>query len=171
MSFSPRGEESCSSDMYAGLRKKTQTFLKRFNNAIESTLHDEMALYSELQNKMRAMDALDNYRRSGDLASILPKDIVVKVQDEVRAVNGTEQCTVSRARCFISRLEEALRKTAASLSNLHKTMCSEELNKNLLQIEGALYQDSVRRATLDKREWYLFDELRKVAVQLRMSLQ
>ena len=75
--------------MCAGLRKKILTALRLSKNAIDSTLHDEMASYSELQNKMRAMDALDNDRRSEDLASIFPKDIVEKVQDEATAVNGT----------------------------------------------------------------------------------
>ena len=169
--FSQRVEEPSLSEWHAELREKIQTALKRSKNAIESTLQDEIALYSELQTKMHAMDALDNDRRSGDLASSLPKDIVEKIQDQVSAVDGTEICSVLRARYFIARLEAALDNTAVGLPNLHISTCSEALHKNLLLIEGALHQDAVRRATSDKREWYLCDELRKVAIQLRVNLQ
>ena len=169
--FSPSVEEPSSSDWHAELREETQTALKRSKNAIYSTLNDEMALYSEFQNKMFAMDVLDNDRRTGDLASTLPKDIVEKVQYEVRAVNGTEKCTICGARCFIARLEAALEKTAVGVPNLHISICSEGLQKNLLLIEVALHQDAVRRVTADKREWYLCDELRKAAIQLRINLQ
>ena len=101
---------------------------------------------------MHAMDALDNGRRSGDQASNLPKDITEQFKTKLAQLIVRRNAAYFALEYFIARLEAVLDNKAVGLPNVQKSTYSEVLRKNLLQIEGALHQDAVRRATSDKND-------------------